>query len=118
MEKNMFKTFARPYVRSYKEFLKHSEAVQKRRPLLFDESDNNFEKFLDIFILYLCGPCGNEVAKWYPRTDIIDGHPIHSSGKLLQNIKITGEIDVFQAIMSAYQVFLQHLSNPIDLELQ
>ena len=123
----MFKTFSRPYVRSYKEFLKHSEkeikkkykaVVQKSRPLLFDETDNNFEKFLDIFTLYLCGPCGNKVSEWYPRTDIIDGHPIHSSGKLLQNIKITGEIDVFQAIMSAYQVFLQHLSSPIDLELQ
>lgn len=114
----MFKTFVRPYVNSYKAFLKYSEVAQKRRPLLSKESDNDFEKFLDIFILYLCRNCGSEAAEWHPSNDIIDGHPTHHSGKLLKNIRSSGEKDVFKAIISAYQVFLQHLGNPVDLELK
>lgn len=54
--------------------------------------------------------------EWYPQTHVVCGN--HHSAKFLSNICTANVIVVFQAIMSAYQVFLQKVEHLFDLESQ
>ncbi len=108
------KTYTKPYVQVYHNFLKTRRLSQRRYPVLFDESDNDFEKFLDLFIFYLCRPCAGNVLDWHPISE--EWSSGHNNGKLLTHLLRDGKTDVFSGIMHAYQVFLKAGSNPVNLE--
>ena len=108
------KTYTKPYVQAYHEFLKTSTFSQKRCPVLFDERDNDFEKFLDLFIFYLCRPCAHKVSDWHPIPE--EWVKFHHNGKLLKHLLRGNNTDIFAGIMHAYQVFIGAGDDPVNLE--
>jgi len=105
---------AKPYTRAYHKFRQESSLVRRRRPVLFDETENEFEKFLDLFTFYLCHECGKSVEDWHPRhANWIRGH---HNGALLQHVSGAKKVDVFEGLMNAYRVFLNHADTPFNLE--
>ncbi|NRB16676.1 MAG: hypothetical protein HRU33_03615 [Rhodobacteraceae bacterium] len=105
---------AKSYQHAYHEFRQESSFVRRRRPVIFDETENKFEKFLDLFTFYLCLECGKSAGDWHPTH--ADWNRGHHNGALLQQMSRAKKVDVFKGIMNAYRVFLNHADNPINLE--
>ena len=86
-----------PYLQAYHAFRQESTFVRRRRPVLFDETNNEFEKFLDLLAFYLCRECGSSVGEWHPAdAEWFSGH---HNGALLKHVIGAQKIDVFEGII-------------------
>jgi hypothetical protein len=87
--------------------------LQKRRPSLSEDNDEDFKEFCDLFTFYLCRYCCKDVSKWHPiPEDWIFGH---HNAKLLKRLLPMRHQDMVDGIMSAFDAY-QRAGEKVFLE--
>ena len=102
-------------IKNLQKITKQTKYYQNRLASVAENTEVEFNNFLDLLIYYMCVGCGADIDKTYPRKKHWCNS--HHNGLFNQSLFKIDEISIFNGLMKAYDVYLVNKKNPVDLEI-
>ena len=102
-------------IKNLQQIGKQTNYYQNRLASVAENTEVEFNNFLDLLIYYMCVGCGADIDKAFQRKKYWS--PGHHNGLFNQSLLKIDEISIFNGIKKAYGIYLENKKNPVDLEI-